>query len=289
MALFNKSKREINAKIVYFGAPFSGKSSSLGYIHRKLKPEHRGSLKTMGGQRDRMIFFDFMPPELGEVNGCRVRFHLYTVQGEVSDPSSWKTVLKGADGVVFVADSSPAALPAGRESMERLLSYLQGYGQPLEELSCVVQCTKSDLPGALSADEVLRGIGAVGLPAVPAVATAGEGVLQSLGAVVKGILGKLRERREEERFPSVPPVNEREETAVAAEEPGAETPPPAEAEPVAPAPSAKRAEPVPEPFLEIAGLPEVTADGRCRLPLTVRCAEREKRYLLTISLSPETV
>lgn len=288
MALFNRTKREINAKIVYFGPPLSGKSSSLGYIHRKLKPEHRSPLKTMGGKRDKLIFFDFMPPELGEVNGYRVRFHLYTVQGEVSDSSTWKTVLKGADGVVFVSDASPAALAAGRDCMERLRTYLDGYGQALDELPCVVQCTKSDLPGVLSTDEVLKGLDAGGLPAFASVATSGEGVLQALAAVVKGILGKLRERREEmeEPAPAVAPPAVKTEKAAPAEEAGVEIPPVAEAEQIAPAPLKERAESVPEPVLEITGVPEI-AEGCWRIPLTVRYADTEKRYRLSISISPE--
>jgi hypothetical protein len=152
----------------------------------------------------------------------------------------------------------------------------------------VVQCTKSDLSGALSVEEVLRGIGASGLSAVQAVATSGEGVLQSLGAVVKGILARLRESREEgeETLSPLAPAAEKDEATVPVEE-GAWSAPQVERESVSPAPPEQRAERLVEPVLEIAGLPEITAEGLCRLPLVVRCADRERRYVLSISLSPE--
>uniref|UniRef100_A0A831UDH1 GTP-binding protein n=1 Tax=Geobacter metallireducens TaxID=28232 RepID=A0A831UDH1_GEOME len=286
MALFNRTKREINAKIVYFGAPLAGKATTLQFIHRKLKPECRGPVKTMGGRMDRMLFFDFMPPELGEVNDCRVRFHLYTVQGEVADPSSWKTVLKGADGVVFVADASPESSTATVESFEKLKAFLRSYGQDLERLPCVIQCNKGDLPDSLDPGEMVRLLDSGAIPVVRSVARTGEGLLQVLSTVVKGIMGSLRDR----------------------EPPGAAEPSPvADLHGIAPIPGAAAAEAGPEesavspeksgvteetraadvPTLAMGGGVTVTADGTLRIPLAVRWGGGERGYVLSVALSPE--
>ncbi|RNC69608.1 MAG: GTP-binding protein [Desulfuromonadales bacterium] len=292
MALFNRTKREINAKIVYFGPSFAGKTTSLQFIHRKLKPDHRGAIKTMGGQKDRMLFFDFMPPELGEVNGFRVRFHLYTVQGEVTSPSTWKTVLKGADGVVFVADASGERVSAAGENLQRLREYLQSYGQEFQDVPIVLQCSKSDLPGALTPEEMAKHLDAAGMAAVRASAKTGEGVLQALSSVVKQVLKRLREQEPEEETldgqedagtvaPSVS-LDQTEEQEGAVPAVSADT----LASPVAGAIAAPVGT-VGEPDLAIAGPAEMTPDGRCCVPLAIRCGERERRYVLTVFLTAE--
>ncbi|WP_298273291.1 ADP-ribosylation factor-like protein [Geobacter sp.] len=273
MALFNKSKREINAKIVYFGPPYAGKSTSLKFVHRKLKPEHRSPLKTMGGQRDRMLFFDFMPPELGDFNGCRVRFHVYTVQGEVASPSSWKTVLKGADGIVFVADSSTQGVTASRDYLEKLREYMAGFERTFAMTPCVVQCTKGDLPEAAGPAEMLQALSLTGTTVLPVVATTGEGVIQALSAVVKQILSRLREQRFDDEAAA--------EACMAgsvAEEPAV----PAEAA-ASPA-TTEFPEPSSEPSLEISGPPERSADGFFRIPLMVKYGPHRKNYHLSLLL-----
>ncbi|WP_298440007.1 ADP-ribosylation factor-like protein [Geobacter sp.] len=278
MALFNKSKREINAKIVYFGPPYAGKSTSLKFVHRKLKPEHRSPLKTMGGQRDRMLFFDFMPPELGDFNGCRVRFHVYTVQGEVASPSSWKTVLKGADGIVFVADSSAQGVAASRDYLEKLREYMAGFEQTFAMTPCVVQCTKGDLPDAAGPAEMLQALSMTGVTALPVVATTGEGVIQALSAVVKQILSRLREQRFDEEAAEGELT-----TGSLSEEPVSE-------EPAAPAaaaasPAMTESSESPEPSLEISGPSERSADGLFRIPLIVKYGTHRKHYQLSLQLS----
>ncbi|CAG0961442.1 Mutual gliding-motility protein MglA [Geobacteraceae bacterium] len=291
MALFNRTKREINAKIVYFGPPLAGKATTLHFIHRKLKPEYRGAMKTMGGQMDRMLFFDFMPPELGEVNDHRVRFHLYTVQGEVTNPSTWKTVLKGADGVVFIADASPESRTVTRDSMESLRGYLQSYGQELEKLPCVIQCNKSDLPDALSPEEVARVIASAGFPAVKASSRTGEGVLQVLSTVVKRIMKELREQGHDgERdgmfaaFPvqAVPVMPSDDESEPVGREGEKVT---TDAETIE---GAAEALSDAVPTLALGGRVAVTPDGSLRVPLTARCGGVEKGFVLSISLAPET-
>ncbi|GLI39209.1 GTP-binding protein [Geobacter hydrogenophilus] len=286
MALFNRTKREINAKIVYFGPPLAGKATTLQFIHRKLKPECRGPVKTMGGQSDRMLFFDFMPPELGEVNDYRVRFHLYTVQGEVTNRSTWKTVLKGADGIVFVADASPESAAVTRESMENLRECLRSYGQDLEKLPCVIQCNKSDLPDALATEEMAQQVDSAGLPVIRSASRTGEGILQVLSTVVKGVMNALRDQEsvgsvtadssvvlkgvgsEDEHAP----VERGEEMAAG---------PPDLTERVDTPPSAAG------PTLAMGGAVTVTADGILQVPLTVGCGGTERGFVLTIKLTPD--
>lgn len=285
MALFNKTKREINAKIVYFGPPFAGKSTSLKFVHRKLKPEHRSPLKTMGGQRDKMLFFDFMPPELSDVNGCRVRFHLYTVQGDVASPSTWKTVLKGADGVVFVADSSPQGVTESRDYLEKLRGYMAGFEQTFEMTPCVVQCTKGDLPEAADPTVMTQELAVPGLTVLPAVASTGEGVLQALSAMVKQILTRLREHHFEDEAAG---LNAACETAVEGEftaEPplSADHAPITEEHPVIAKQPAEAA--LSEPSLEMCGPIERSGDGSFRIALAVKCGTHSRTYHLSFALS----
>ncbi|AJE03456.1 GTP-binding protein [Geobacter pickeringii] len=285
MALFNKTKREINAKIVYFGPPFAGKSTSLKFVHRKLKPEHRSPLKTMGGQRDKMLFFDFMPPELGDVNGSRVRFHLYTVQGDVATPSTWKTILKGADGVVFVADSSSQGVTASRDYLEKLREYMAGFEQTFEMTPCVIQCTKGDLPEAALPAAMTQALGASGLTVLPAVASSGEGVLQALSAMVKQVLARLREQHFEDE--AVDP-NAACESAIGDERAG-EQPSSAVRAPVAEDSSEIGNRPdepaLAVPSLEISGTIERSDDGSFRIPLSVKYGAHSKSYCLSLALS----
>ena len=286
MALFNRTKREINAKIVYFGPPLAGKATTLQFIHRKLKPECRGPIKTMGGRMDRMLFFDFMPPELGEVNDYRVRFHLYTVQGEITNPSTWKTVLKGTDGIVFVADASPESAVETRESFESLRGCLRNYGQGLETLPCVIQSNKSDLPDALDTAEVVRVLDASVFPVVKSAARSGEGVLQALSMVVKGIMNALRDQEAVAIAAPVPSANltevkmddgfepqEREDEKVVA--------------PLEAAECANEPRETAVPTLVMGGAVTVSPEGILRVPLTVRCGGVEKGFVFSLTLTPD--
>ncbi|ABB32211.1 GTP-binding domain-containing protein [Geobacter metallireducens RCH3] len=283
MALFNRTKREINAKIVYFGSPLAGKATTLQFIHRKLKPECRGPMKTMGGQSDRMLFFDFMPPELGEVNDYRVRFHLYTVQGEVTNRSTWKTVLKGADGIVFVADASPESAAITRESMENLRECLRSYGQDLEKLPCVVQCNKSDLPDALSTEELAQLVDSAGFPVIRSASRTGEGILQVLSSVVKGVMNALRDQEGS--------VTADSSVGLAGMGSEDEQAPVERGEKMATVPTdlAERVDTLPGaavPTLAMGGAVTVAADGTLQVPLTVGCGGAERGFVLTLELTP---
>src|SRR5512136_114758 len=156
MALVNHAKGEINAKLVFYGPGLSGKSTNLNFIYRKLKPEHRGKLKAMNIEKERMLFFDFSPSGQGKVGTYNVRFHIYSITGEAANSTAWKMVLKGADGMVFVADSAPERLEANLESLNDLQKNLNTYGKSISELSGVLQCNKRDLPAALPLEEMQK-------------------------------------------------------------------------------------------------------------------------------------
>jgi len=173
MAMVNQAKREINAKIVFFGPGLAGKATNLKHVYNKLKPEFRGAMKAMNVQDARMLFFDFTPPGDGNILGFRVRFHVYTVSGHVVDPAAWKMVLKGVDGVVFVADSAPQRQAANRESLDNLEAFLKGYGQSLTSVPVMFQFNKSDLPDALEVSELERMLNPSRLPSFKASSQSG--------------------------------------------------------------------------------------------------------------------
>ncbi len=296
MALINHANREINAKLVYVGPAHSGKATNLNLIHKKLKPECRGKLKSMAVQQDRMLFFDFTLPGQGEVGGYRVRFHVYTLVGNVTRSAAWKMVLKGADGVVFVAYSAADKVTANRESLATLEEQLRGYGKPLQEIPCVVQCNKRDVAGAVSLDQMRQGLAVGSSPVVPAVAAKGEGVLDALFAVMKPVMKNLKEsgldlERGTEQLaglaePEASPVLE-----PASLPPGEDSgvPSPAGSEVVperAPAVGAVGEDEA--PTIEISGEPVAVSEGRLRLPLTVRYGGRVKKVAIMFAFSLES-
>jgi len=300
MALVNQTKREINAKIVFYGPGLAGKSTNLKHIHGKLKPEFRGAMKAMSVQDARMLFFDFTPPGDGNVHGFRVRFHVYTVSGPTVDPAAWKMVLKGVDGVVFVADSAPEASAANRECRENLASFLKGYGQTLATVPVVFQYNKSDLPDALAVDEMSRMLNPTRLPVFKANSLSGEGVLQTLLSLVKTVLNDLRAKGLEgvataEGLQGIVETAGEAGTAVL-NPPRERLAPQPEAPPRMPLP--EDATPVASPgmspaldeeslSLEISGAPQAAGPGLFRLPLTIRSGTRTKSVLLSIALSLE--
>jgi uncharacterized protein len=313
MALVNQAKREINAKIVFFGPGLSGKSSNLKHVHGKLKPEFRGAMKAMSVQEARMLFFDFTPPGDGNVLGFRVRFHVYTVSGAVVEPAAWKMVLKGVDGVVFVADAAPERAAANQESLDSLAAYLKGYGQSLTSVPMVLQYNKCDLPDALPVEDLDRLLNPSRLPSFKASSQSGEGVLQTLLSLVKAVLGELRAKGlEGVAAPeglqgivdgpvpvSAPPQAaqaapvEPAPTAVAEPQAAAAAAPAVPAVPAAPAEAAADFEvdfgaEFEEPLsLELSGAAQPAGPGLFRLPLTIRSGSRTKSVLLSIALSLE--
>ena len=193
MALINYAKREINAKIVYYGPGLCGKTTNIKYIHEKLRPETRGKLLSLATETDRTLFFDFLPVDLGEVKGYQTRFQLYTVPGQVFYNSTRKMVLKGADGIVFVADSQREMLQANQESLANLRENLSEQGQNIDDIPMVIQYNKRDLLNTMPVEELDRFLNPRKLPTFSACAHDGSGVLQTLSSIAKIILFKMRE------------------------------------------------------------------------------------------------
>lgn len=194
MALLNYKKKEINAKIVYYGPGLSGKTTNIQFIHSKLRPDHRGKLMTLATQTDRTLFFDFLPVELGEIRGLKTRFQLYTVPGQVFYNATRKLVLKNVDGVVFVADSDPNHLADNIESLKNLEQNLKFHGKDIRDIPLVIQYNKRDLPNAMSIADLQAKVNAYGAAYSEASAgTGGKGVLETLTAISKLVLQRLRD------------------------------------------------------------------------------------------------
>ncbi len=192
MSFINYSSREINCKIVYYGPGLCGKTTNLQYIYNKTNPETKGKLISLSTETDRTLFFDFLPLSLGEIRGFKTRFHLYTVPGQVFYDASRKLILKGVDGVVFVADSQVERMEANIESMENLRVNLQDQGYDLNKIPFVVQYNKRDLPNAVSEDELRKVLNPRKVPDYPAVAPTGVGVFDTLKSVAKLVLTELK-------------------------------------------------------------------------------------------------
>jgi signal recognition particle receptor subunit beta len=192
MTFINYASREINCKIVYYGPGLCGKTTYLQYIYDSTAPQAKGKLISLATETDRTLFFDFMPLELGTVRGFKTRFHLYTVPGQVYYDASRKLILKGVDGVVFVADSQEERMDANIESLYNLEENLQTQGFNLMELPYVLQLNKRDLPNVIPFDELTSELQKKGEPTFETVATNGEGVFDTLKAVAKQVLTELR-------------------------------------------------------------------------------------------------
>jgi mutual gliding-motility protein MglA len=154
MSFINRMTKEINCKIVYYGAGLCGKTANLQYVFAATKPESRGKMISLETETERTLFFDFLPLDLGKIGDYKVRFHLYTVPGQVFYDASRKLILKGADGVVFVVDSQEARLEANIESLENLEQNLAAYGNSLAKIPHIVQYNKRDMPNILPVEEV---------------------------------------------------------------------------------------------------------------------------------------
>lgn len=274
MALINHAKREINAKLVYYGPGLSGKTANLEFIYRKIKPDCRGAMKSLATQGDRMLFFDFIPPEQAGFAGYTVRFHIYTSPGQVLSPTTWKMVLKGVDGVVYVADARREALSAAKESFEKLAGILSGYGKGVNDIPMIVQCNKSDLAGAVSPEEMRGALGAGEIPIMPASALLGKGVLGALSTLVRMVMDRIRTV----------------DLAGGAEEMAAPELPAEEESAASPAVESVQAAPeVSGDNVEIAfdGAVEDLGGGALRLPLLVKAGGAEQRMAVRISIAFE--
>jgi mutual gliding-motility protein MglA len=196
MALINHRAHEIQFKIVYYGPSLGGKTTNLKVLHGRLPDDRRGRLLSIATDHERTLFFDFMPIELGAINGLTTRFHLYTVPGQAYYRLSRRAVLQGLDALVFVADSHPARESANLESMNDLREQLATLGltpSQVERLPRAIQYNKRDVAGALPIERMRAALNPDGLPEFEAVASEGRGVSETLRAVLKGVLQRLVE------------------------------------------------------------------------------------------------
>lgn len=191
MAFVNYSTREINVKIVYYGPGLSGKTSNLKYLYAKAPAHAKGRLISLATETERTLFFDFLPMNLGTLRGFQVRFHLYTVPGQIFYEASRKLILKGVDGVIFVADSHPLRVDANAESFEGMLRNLRDYGLSIPPLPAVIQYNKRDLPDALPAVDLRRALGDPGLPEFEASVSSGYGIFEPLKDLARRVLATL--------------------------------------------------------------------------------------------------
>lgn len=193
MATFNNTTRDIRSKIVYYGAGQSGKTTNIQYIHAKLKPDLRGELMTLATEQDRTLFFDYLPVDLGEVSGFKTRIQLYTVPGQVFYNSTRKLVLKNADGIVFVADSSRKFMKDNLESFQNLIDNLRDYGLKITEIPVVIQYNKRDVPDAVPVGELQEKLNRFNFPWFEAVASSGQGVLPTFQTLSKLVMKHIKE------------------------------------------------------------------------------------------------
>jgi signal recognition particle receptor subunit beta len=191
MSMINYASREINCKIVYYGPGLCGKTTNLEYVYQKVNPDTRGKMISLATENERTLFFDFLPVDLGTIRGFKTRFHLYTVPGQVYYNASRRLILKGVDGLVFVADSQAERMDANLASMQNLYENLAGYGYDPRQLPMVIQYNKRDLSNRVPVDELSRQVNPGGLEEYEAVATEGEGVFDTLRGVSKLVIKAL--------------------------------------------------------------------------------------------------
>ena len=194
MAVVNLKKHQIECKIVYYGLARCGKTTNLEYIHKTFSQHVKGKMISIDTEGDRTLFFDFLPLELGKVKGCDVRVQLYTVPGQVRYASTRKLVLRGADGVVFVADSQTERFEANLESLQDMLENLRDYKIEFATIPYVLQLNKRDLPNVTPANELISILRKKEEPVLEAVAYKGDGVVDTLKAISKLIMSEVKNK-----------------------------------------------------------------------------------------------
>jgi len=188
----NFPAREINCKLVYYGPGLGGKTANLQWIYEHTGTSQKGKMVSLATETDRTLFFDFLPLDLGTVRGFKTRFHLYTVPGQVFYEASRRLILKGADGVVFVADSQEERMDANLETLDNLREHLKDHNLDFDTIPYVLQLNKRDLPNILPVEELKKQLQVKSEPVLEAVAIKGEGVFDTLKEVAKLVLAELK-------------------------------------------------------------------------------------------------
>ncbi len=207
----NAARREVYFKLVYYGPGLSGKTTNIQVIHKKAPADRKGPLTAIATEGDRTLFFDYMPLELGPVNGLRAKMQLYSVPGQKFYDATRKLVLQGVDGVCFVADSQPDKMPENVEALENLAFHLKQQGRSIEEIPLVLQWNKRDLPDAMPVEDMELKLNKWGAPSFEAVAVSGEGVFATLKKLASLVLERLAkqgaqvEEKVAEPAPAPPP------------------------------------------------------------------------------------
>ena len=191
MSMINYASREINCKVVYYGSGLGGKTTNLEYVYSRVNPDTKGKMISLATETERTLFFDFLPIDLGEIRGFKTRFHLYTVPGQVYYNASRRLILKGVDGLIFVADSQRSRLEANIEAMHNLYENMESYGYDIETIPFVIQYNKRDLSDIMSMEELRAVINPMGVPDFEGIAIEGDGVFQTLSAVSKLVVQSL--------------------------------------------------------------------------------------------------
>jgi signal recognition particle receptor subunit beta len=192
LSFINFAAREINCKIVYYGAGLGGKTTNLQVIYQKTADQQKGKMISLATETERTLFFDFLPLDLGSVRGFKTRIHLYTVPGQVFYDASRKLILRGVDGIVFVADSQEQRMDANVEALENLMSNLKEHGYDFNKIPYVLQLNKRDLPNILPVDMLATELRKKNEAIVEAVAFQGVGVFETLKEIAKQVLTELK-------------------------------------------------------------------------------------------------
>jgi len=192
VSFINYANKEINCKIIYFGPGLSGKTTNVQYIYENTQQDSRGKLVTLSTENERTLFFDFLPLSVGDVRGYKTRFHLYTIPGQTFYEVSRQFILKGVDGIVFVADSQADRMEANIESFEALEKSLEQQGYDINKIPLVLQYNKRDLPGAVTLRELESTFNPMRRPYFEAVASRGQGVMETLQSISQWVIRELK-------------------------------------------------------------------------------------------------
>lgn len=192
MSFVNYQKKEINCKIVYYGPGLGGKTTNIQYVYQKTSGESKGKMISLNSENERTLFFDFLPLDLGQIRGFKTRFHLYTVPGQVFYEASRKLILRGVDGVVFVADSQLERMDANKKSLEDLKNNLAFQGHDIAKIPMVMQWNKRDLKNVTPVEELEKELNQWDCPSFEAAAVTGQGVFETLKMISKLVLINIK-------------------------------------------------------------------------------------------------